>query len=144
MPRVSLNVGYFRNSWGNQYAVDNRATTLADYTPFSIQAPLDQRLPGGGDYTVSGLYNLNQSKVGQVDELAQLESNFGKVVENWQGVDVNVSARLRNGLILQGGTSTGRRLADECAVRAILPELGAGTDDCHQSVAGVLSAMRRR
>ena len=26
LPRVSVNVGYFRNWWGNWYAVDNRAT----------------------------------------------------------------------------------------------------------------------
>ena len=27
VPRVSVNVGYFRNWWGNWYVVDNRATT---------------------------------------------------------------------------------------------------------------------
>ena len=35
-PRVSVTVGYYRNWWGNWYVVDNRSTTLADYTPFSI------------------------------------------------------------------------------------------------------------
>ena len=53
VPRVSVNVGYFRNWWNNWYAVDNRATTTADYTPFSIRAPVDARLPNGGGYTVS-------------------------------------------------------------------------------------------
>ncbi len=126
LPRVSVNVGYFRNWWGNWYAVDNRSTSLADYTPFSIVAPVDSRLPGGGGQVVSGLYNLVPSKVGQVDELAQSASNFAQMTENWQGVDVNVVARLRNGLTVQGGTSTGRRLQDACAVRAVLPEYGAG------------------
>ena len=126
LPRVSVNVGYFRNWWGNWYAVDNRSTSLADYTPFSIVAPVDARLPGGGGQVVSGLYNLVTSKVGQVDELAQSASNFAQMTENWQGVDLNVVARLRNGLTVQGGTSTGRRLQDACAVRAALPEYGAG------------------
>ena len=46
---------------------------------------------------------------------------------NWQGVDVSVNARLRNGLTVQGGTSTGRRLTDACAVRALVPERTSST-----------------
>jgi hypothetical protein len=71
---------------------------------------------------VSGLYNLVPGKVGQEDLYAQLSSDFGEQVENWHGVDVNLNARLRNGLTVQGGTSTGRRLQDNCALRAALPE----------------------
>jgi hypothetical protein len=122
MPRVSIDVGYFRNWWDKWYVVDNRATSVSDYTPFSIVAPLDPRLPGGGGHTIDGLYNLIPSKVGAVDELAQPSTDFGRQVENWQGVDVTVVARLRNGLTVRGGTSTGRRLADACDVRARLPE----------------------
>ena len=44
------------------------------------------------------------------------------MTENWHGIDVSVNARLRNGLTVQGGTSTGRRLQDNCDVRAALPE----------------------
>jgi hypothetical protein len=134
VPRVSVTLGYFRNSWGNWYGVDNRATALADYTPFSIRAPVDARLPGGGGQTVSGLYNLVPGKVGQVDELAQHVTNFGEATENWQGVDVNVVARLRNGLTLQAGTSTGRRLEDVCAVKAALPEYGTGPAGANNSI----------
>jgi hypothetical protein len=126
LPRVSVTVGFIRNWWGNWYVVDNRATSLEDYTPFSIQAPIDPRLPGGGGYTVSGLYNLVPSKVGLVDELAQSYKNFGDQKENWQGFEVSAVARLEWGLTVQGGTGTGRKFADGCAVRARLPELGAG------------------
>ena len=126
VPRVSVTATFNRTWWGNWYVVDNRATTLADYTPYSIQAPLDPRLPNGGGYTINGLYNLVQAKVGQVDELAQSSKNFANQQENWQGIDVSVVARLRNGLTVQGGTSTGRRIADGCDVRAKLPELGSG------------------
>jgi hypothetical protein len=131
LPRVSATVSFNRNWWGNWYVVDNRATSAEDYTPYSIFAPSDPRLPGGGGYTVSGLYNLaptnraGQSLIGQVDELAQSYENFGDQTENWQGIDVSVVARLQNGLTVQGGTSTGRRLADGCGVRAQLPEVGS-------------------
>ena len=142
MPRVSVNVGYFRNWWGNSYVVDNRSTSFSDYTPFSIKAPVDARLPGGGGYTVGGLYNLVPEKVGPVDELAQSSSNFAKQIENWQGVDINVVARLRNGVTVQGGTSTGHWFADACDVRAKLPELGAGpTGAANTSIVGLATAV---
>jgi hypothetical protein len=83
------------------------------------------------------LYNLVPAKVGAVDELAQLSSNFAEQKENWQGVDVNVVARLRLGLTLQGGTSTGRRLSDACALKAEVPEQGTGpTGSTNTSIAG--------
>ena len=126
LPRISVTAGFHRNWWGNWYVVDNRATNLEDYTPFSIQAPRDPRLPGGGGYTIDGLYNLVPTKVGLVDEFAQSSKSFGDQKESWQGFDYSVVARLRNGLTVQAGAGTGRRVADGCAVRARLPELGTG------------------
>ena len=122
LPRVGLSVGYFRRWFGNFYTANNRLTTTADYTPFQIPIPVDPRLPGGGGGTVTGLYNLVPNMVGQEDLYSQLSSNFGEMTENWHGIDVSVNARLRNGLTVQGGTSTGRRLQDNCDVRAALPE----------------------
>ena len=76
---------------------------------------------------VSGLYDLNPNKVGQVSNLHELASVVGQETMNWQGVDVSVNARLQNGLTVQGGTSTGRRLTDACAVRALVPEVTPST-----------------
>jgi hypothetical protein len=122
LPRVGVTVGYYRRAFGNFYTANNRLTATSDYTPFSIPVPADPRLPGGGGGTVSGLYNLVPGKVGQEDLYSQLASNFGEMTENWHGIDTSVNARLRNGLTVQGGTSTGRRLQDNCDVRAALPE----------------------
>jgi Carboxypeptidase regulatory-like domain len=133
-PRVSVNVGYFRNWWGNWYTVDNRGNQLSDWTSFGIKAPVDPRLPGGGGQVISGLYDLVPTAVGKVDELATNSKNFAKQTENWQGVDVGAVARLRNGLTVQGGTSTGRKLADSCELRAVLPEQGRGTRGATTSV----------
>jgi hypothetical protein len=133
---VSVNVGYFRNWWGNWYTVDNQANTLPDWTPFSITAPVDPRLPNGGGYKVDGLYNLVPSAVGKVNEWATNSKNFAEQTENWQGVDFGINARLRNGLTIQGGTSTGRRLSDACALKAVLPEQGQGTRGATTSIAG--------
>ena len=144
-PRVSVTVGYHRNSWGNWYVVDNRATSLEDYTPFSIQAPLDPRLPGGGGYTIDGLYNLVPTKVGLVDELAQSYRNFGEQEENWQGFQYSVVGRLPWGLTVQGGAGTGRKRADGCAARARLPELGTGpTGAANSSVTATVLVTTQR
>jgi len=122
LPRVGVTVGYFRRWFGNFYTANNRNTTTADYTPFSIPIPVDPRLPGGGGGTVTGLSNVVFERATQEDLYSQLASTFGEMKENWHGIDVSANARLRNGLTVQGGTSTGRRLMDNCAVRAALPE----------------------
>ena len=77
-----------------------------------------------------------RARSGAVDELATNSKNFAEQTENWQGVDVGVSARLRNGLTIQGGTSTGRRLTDSCALKAVVPEQGQGTRGATTSIAG--------
>ena len=46
-------------------------------------------------------------------------------------MEANVAARVRNGLTLQGGTSTGRTSTDSCAVRAALPETTPTNPYCH-------------
>ena len=122
-PRIGVTVGYYRRWFGNFYTLDNTLTAASDYTQFSVPIPLDPRLPGGGGGVVPGIYNLNPNKVGQVQDLALLDDKAGaKPIENWQGVDVGINARLRDGLTVQAGTSTGRTLQDNCALRSVLPE----------------------
>ena len=126
LPRVSVDVGYFRRVFGNFFTTDNRAVTPDDFDKVSITAPVDPRLPKGGGYVVSDLYNVKPAKFGQQDNFVTHASNYGDQSQTWNGVEVNVTARVRGGLSLQGGTSTGRTVSDYCEIRARLPELSIG------------------
>jgi hypothetical protein len=142
MPRVSIEAGYFRR-WLNNFTVtDNLATGPGDFTPYSITAPADPRLPGGGNYVVSGLYNVVPGTFGQTSNNITLASDFGEQYQRYNGMLVNVSARLGAGAQVQGGINTGKTIQDNCAVRAQLPELnivaagtspavGVGNPYCH-------------
>jgi hypothetical protein len=44
----------------------------------------------------------------------------------YNGVDINIVARIRSGTQVQLGTNTGQRVTDYCAVRSALPEQGQG------------------
>ena len=118
LPRVGVDVSYFRRWYGNFTTTDNLLVAASDYSPYSITAPADARLPGGGGYAVNDLYNLNPNKVGQVNSLFTLASNYGNQIEHWNGVDVTLNMRLRQGTMIQGGLSTGRTSTDSCDIVA--------------------------
>jgi hypothetical protein len=117
-PRVAVDVGYFRRWFGNFQTTQNLLTSSSDYSPYSFLAPLDPRLPDGGGFLVSGLYDLNPNKSGQVDNYTTMAADFGKQIEHWNGVDASVNARLEHGILLQGGFSVGRTIMDNCEIRA--------------------------
>ena len=122
MPRVALDVGYFRRWFGNFQATDNLLLGPGDFDAFDLTIPVDPRLPDSGQ-TVGSLYNVIPSKFGQEQNLNTLASKYGEQTEHWNGVDVSASARLQNGVTLRGGVATGKRVEDNCEVVAALPEM---------------------
>jgi hypothetical protein len=126
VPRVAVDVGYFRRWFGNFQVTDNLLVGPEDFTEFSLTVPTDSRLPNGGGYTVSGIYDVNPNKFGQSLSYNTLSDKYGKQTEHWDGLDVSASARLQNGLTLRGGVATGRRTTDNCEIVAKLPEMNFG------------------
>jgi hypothetical protein len=123
LPRVSAEVGYNRR-WFNGFTVtDNRATVASDYDLFTFAAPasVGEPLEVAGQ-TISA-FNPDPSIAATSDNYVTFADDYGETIQYWHGVDINVNARLRNGLTIQGGTSTGRGIRDNCEVVAQLPEL---------------------
>jgi hypothetical protein len=121
-PRVAVDVGYFKRIYGNFRATQTVGgnITSADYDPYCVTAPVDSRLPDGGGYQICDQWNLKPEKVGLG---GSTYATFVKKLpgsperkEHWNGVDMSVNARLQNGVILQGGVSTGRTTTDNCEV----------------------------
>jgi len=136
LPRLSIDVAYFRRIFGNFQVTDSLAVTPASFQQFSVTAPMDSRLPGGGGYTVNGLYNILPQFVGlnttQIfNTLNQGGSgpitDYGRQIDHWNGFDITTNARFRNGLLFQGGVSIGRETTDNCDIVAQVPEMLVGT-----------------
>jgi hypothetical protein len=126
-PRSSVEVTYTRR-WFHGFSVaDNLALQPSDLTPFSIVTPNDPRLPGGGGYVISGLYDVVPEKSGQVNNLIADSRKYGAWYQYFNGMDVTVSVRSSRGVTFAGGTSTGQTVADSCDVRVHLPELATTT-----------------
>ena len=128
---VSVEVGYFRRWLQNFTVIDNLAVTAADFDTFSITAPSDPRLPDGGGYVIAGLYNVKPDKTGQTNSFTTWSSNFGNQTSMYNGVLVNVTARMLNGLTVQGGVNSGKTVTDNCEIQAELPEIDPSDPYCH-------------
>jgi hypothetical protein len=124
IPRVSASFGYFRRVNGNFQITDNEALTRENFTEYSVTAPSTQAfgvsLPNAGQQ-VGGFFDQNGIVVNQ--NVVKNAKVFGKQQAHWDGVDLSVDARMRNGLFLQGGVSTGNTMTDNCEVIDDAPEL---------------------
>jgi len=114
---VSVEVTWRRRTQNNFTYTDNlniaNFTTDADgnitspvYTPYFITSPLDGSI-------ITGLYDINSNTLGNNSLILGTTEQY-KVYTRYQDIDVNVSARLRNGLVVRGGTQTGTRTGYTC------------------------------
>jgi hypothetical protein len=124
VPRVSVEVSYNRRWWGNYTITDNQTRAAGDYDPWIATAPVDSRLPGGGGYQFT-MYNLKPANLlVPAQNWVAREIDYGYArTSYWHGVDTTINARLSNGLLFQGGTSTGRGVRNRCEILEKVPEL---------------------
>lgn len=126
LPRMSVELGYARRSWDNIYYTRSEGLNRASYDVIEFPIPQHPDLPGGGGGTAR--YQVI-TQAGQTAFPNNIFTNAPAGVDDtywWHGVDVNVNARLRNGLTLQGGTSTGKGRQEFCGVWEAYPNLVGG------------------
>ncbi|HET9270957.1 MAG TPA: TonB-dependent receptor, partial [Vicinamibacterales bacterium] len=132
LPRLSVEAAYNRRWWGNFFVTDNVLTTAADYEAYSIPIPQHENLPGAGQ--MAQFVAITQAANSRGAQNFQTsERDYGAArTSYWHGVDFTATARLAMGLNLQGGTSTGRGVRDNCEITRALPELlgTARVDSC--------------
>jgi len=119
--RMSVDFGYYRRIWQNFPVFDNLLAAPSDFQAFTMTVPTDPRLPTSGQQLT--YYNVVPTKFGQTQYLNTLSDKYGTEYEHWNGFDISVNARLKDGLRLQGGIGTGHTVTDNCGVISQLPEM---------------------
>ena len=133
LPRLSVDIAFNRRWWSTFYVTDNQALGPADYDRFTITGPTSAGapLPTAGQ-PLTFLKRNGLSPLGATSNYRTFQRDFGDENYSWQGIDFTANSRMRNGLVLQGGFSTGGGHRDLCDIWAALPELvgSAQVTDC--------------
>ena len=122
---VGVDVGYFRRWYNNFTVTQNRALLPADFTSYGIPVPVDSRLPNSGQ-TLSGFFDVNPNRFGQVDNYVTSANSFGGQTEVFNGFDFSANARMRS-LVIRGGVSTGKTTQDVCSIVLNNPQVAVTT-----------------
>jgi len=150
LPRLSAEVTYVRRSYFNLQVTDqlgvgcDRYQTSAggpqdfaactagflnyvnpQYDFYSVTAPGDPDLPGGGGYRVIGLtaIDTNVLTATMLNNNPRAVSYLDSLNYSYNGVDTNFVWRGPGGLRLNGGTSTGRSQRDTCGAEVDGPRV---------------------
>lgn len=128
-PGMGFSVNYYRREFHNMTFTTNLANPVANFTPFNVPDPR-----GGSDTIV--VYNADPNTFRLINELDTTSSN-NRITYN--GFDVLFNARMGNGLVLNGGTNTGRTISVLCDVADPNYASGAaaGLRFCDQSQFGM-------
>ncbi len=132
MPRVSAEFSYQRRWLLNFSSTDNRAVASSDYDQFSVIIPTDPRLQDlGVSGTLDNIYNLTVAANGRAtDNFVTLSDRYGANEQKTNSISLNVTARPKFGLTMQGGFNWAGTNNNSCEVRAVLPETNATNPWC--------------
>ena len=119
--RMSVNGGYYRRTFGNATFTDDLRYDASSYDSFCLRIPTDPDLPGGGGGQVCGVMDLKPSAFasgGAANSLIRFSDDFGGETNLYQGFDINLESRFRNGAFLKAGMAATARTFDNCNLLA--------------------------
>jgi hypothetical protein len=128
IPRLSGEFSYTHRSFHGFFVTDdlNRNAATA-YETYTLTAPVDPRLPGGGGYPITSYIVTAAAGPTAAKTYQTVETDFGPERDShWDGFDVTFNARLRSGLVASIGTSTGRAIVDTCATATKYNQVSVG------------------
>ena len=124
IPRVSADFSYTHRVFKGFFVTTDlnkhaggvlSGSPAGSYETYTLTAPVDARLPGGGGYPVTVYAPTAAANAVAAKPYLVRESDLGAERDShWDGVEFNVNARFRGGLITQFGTSTGRGVVNTC------------------------------
>jgi hypothetical protein len=115
--RMSVNGGYYRRTFGNATFTDDLRYDENSYDTFCITTPRDPDLPDGGGYQVCGVKDLKPAVFAQnlpANSQIRFSDDFGGETNLYQGFDLNLDARFRNGAFVKAGIAATARTFDNC------------------------------
>jgi len=128
IPRLSGEFSYTHRSFHGFFLTDdlNRSVNTG-YETYTLTAPVDPRLPGGGGYPVT-VYTVTAAAGATPAKTFQtLETNIGPARDShWDGFDFTLNSRLRSGLVASFGTSTGRAIVNTCSTAQLYNQVSVG------------------
>ena len=133
--RVSVNGGYYRRTFGNQTFTDDLRYDASSYDSFCINAAVGSLLPNGGGYQVCGVQDLKPAVFAQnlpANNLIRFSDDFGGETNMYQGFDVNLEGRFRNGAFLRAASAPRRAPSTTATCRGgprRVPRLDDAADD---------------
>ena len=114
-PRVSIEGGYFRRTFGNLTVTDNKDITPADYNTYCVTVPTNANLGSVSGSQLCGLADISSGAKAALtsNQVITFANKYsGDVSQKYDGFDLNVNARPTGRFFLLAGVSIGRTISN--------------------------------
>ena len=115
VPRVSMEAGYFRRTFGHQTVTDNLDITPADFNTYCVTVPTNPLLGSASGSQLCGLADISSGAKAALTshQLITFANNYsGDTTQKYDGFDLNINARPTGRFFLLAGLSIGRTISD--------------------------------